>query len=145
MIRDCLSTFFCKFPESKIYKYGHKEKPMIGERIKILREQKGYSITELADLANVSKSYLSYIERNLNKNPSIHFLMKVAKPLDISIEYLLTGIDQIEKQMENSGEWLLDKEWKSLVEKAIKDGINKDDFKEYINYIKFKIWEKSKK
>lgn len=118
---------------------------MIGERIKILREQKGYSITELADLANVSKSYLSYIERNLNKNPSIHFLMKVAKPLDISIEYLLTGMDSIEDQIENSGDWLLDKEWKSLVEKAIEDGINKDDFKEYINYIKFKIWEKNKK
>lgn len=115
---------------------------MIGERIKKLREQKGCSITELAELANVSKSYLSYIERNLNKNPSIHFLIKVANSLDVSIEYLLTGIDYIE-QVDNNGEKLIDKEWKGLVEKAIKDGINKEDFKEYINYLKFKIWEKN--
>lgn len=118
---------------------------MIGERIKKLREQKGYSITELAEHANVSKSYLSYIERDLNKNPSIHFLMKVAKPLDVSIEYLLIGVEQIEDQLDSNGEKLLDKEWKVMIEKAIKEGIKKEDFKEYINYIKFKIWEKNNK
>ncbi|MEH7251197.1 helix-turn-helix domain-containing protein, partial [Neobacillus niacini] len=116
---------------------------MIGERIKKLREQKRYSITELAELSNVSKSYLSYIERDLNKNPSIQFLMKVAKPLDVSIEYLLIGVDQIENQFDSNSEKYLDKEWEGLVEKAIKDGIEKEDFKEYINYIKFKIWEKN--
>ncbi|WP_045519142.1 helix-turn-helix domain-containing protein [Neobacillus niacini] len=118
---------------------------MIGDRIKKLREQKGYSITELAELSNVSKSYLSYIERDLNKNPSIHFLMKVAKPLDVSIEYLLIGVEQIENQVDCNGEKILDKEWENIIEKAIKDGIEKEDFKEYINYIKFKIWEKNNK
>lgn len=118
---------------------------MIGERIKKLREQKGYTITELAELSNVSKSYLSYIERDLNKNPSIHFLMKVAKPLGVSIEYLLIGVDQIENQLDSNGEKFLDKEWKTMIEKAIKDGIEKEDFKEYISYIKFKIWEKNNK
>lgn len=122
-------------------KYGYKEKYMIGDRIKKLREKKRYSITELAELANISKSYLSNIERSLNKNPSIHFLMKIAKPLEVSIEYLLTGIDQVDNQaIEN-----LDKEWKIIIEKAIEDGINKDDFREYINYIKFKLWEKNQK
>ncbi|MFP7297447.1 helix-turn-helix domain-containing protein [Neobacillus niacini] len=116
---------------------------MIAKRLKNLREQKGYSISELAALANVSKSYLSYIERNLNKNPSIHFLKKVSKPLDSSIEYLLTGNNQIDDKMRNNVEKVLDKEWEVLVESAIKDGIDKDDFKEYINYIKFKIWEKN--
>jgi len=115
---------------------------MIGERIKILRKQKGLSITELAESAKVSKSYLSYIERNVNKNPSIHFLMKIAKPLDVSIEYLLTGLDQIDMETSKNNMELLDKEWKTIIEKAIKDGVNKDDFIEYINYIKFKIWEK---
>ncbi|WP_462411171.1 helix-turn-helix domain-containing protein [Neobacillus sp. Marseille-QA0830] len=116
---------------------------MIGERIKRLREHKGFSITELATLANVSKSYLSYIERNLNKNPSIHFLMKVAKPLDVSIEYLLTGIEGVEPQTDMQDKELLDREWKGIIEQAIVDGINKEDFREYINYIKFKIWEKN--
>ncbi|CAH2714873.1 HTH-type transcriptional regulator SinR [Neobacillus rhizosphaerae] len=115
---------------------------MIGQRIKKLRQQKGYTLTELAELANVSKSYLSNIERSLNKNPSIHFLMKTAKPLDVSIEYLLTGIDQVENQFNNNGKELLDKEWKLIIEKAIKEGMNKEDFREYINFIKFKNWEK---
>jgi len=118
---------------------------MIGNRIKKLREQKGYSLTELAELANVSKSYLSNIERSLNKNPSIHFLMKMAKPLDVSIEYLLTGIDQAEDQWDNKGKEFLDNEWRSIIERAIKDGLNKEDFREYINFIKFKNWEKNNK
>ena len=115
---------------------------MIGERIKKLRKQKRYSITELAELANVSKSYLSYIERDLNKNPSIHFLMKIANSLEVPIEYLLLGPSD-ENQLNNNGKELLDKEWKNIIEQAIEDGINKDDFREYINYIKFKIWEKN--
>ena len=47
---------------------------MIGERIKRLRLQKGISLTELAEKAGVAKSYISSIERNLQKNPSIQFL-----------------------------------------------------------------------
>lgn len=116
---------------------------MIGVRIKNLREQKNFSITELAELANVSKSYLSNIERDLNKNPSIQFLMKVTRPLGVSIEYLLTGIDQEEIQLDNNEKEILDTELKIIIENAVKDGIDKDDFKEYINYIKFKIWEKN--
>lgn len=42
---------------------------MIGERIKRLRLQKGISLTELAEKAGVAKSYISSIERNLQKNP----------------------------------------------------------------------------
>ncbi|PLS07830.1 helix-turn-helix domain-containing protein [Neobacillus cucumis] len=116
---------------------------MIGERIKKLREQKNYSITELAEHAKVSKSYLSNIERNLNQNPSIHFLMKITKPLDVSIEELLSEIDNFENQLEKEDKEYLDKEMKNIIENAIVEGINKEDFREYINYIKFKIWEKN--
>jgi len=45
---------------------------MIGERIKRLREKKGYSITELARLADISKSYLSQLERGMQCNPIRH-------------------------------------------------------------------------
>src|SRR5699024_11234163 len=38
--------------------------PLIGERIKKLRQEKNMSISELAEKANVAKSYLSSIERN---------------------------------------------------------------------------------
>ncbi|MBI0577489.1 helix-turn-helix domain-containing protein [Neobacillus cucumis] len=111
---------------------------MVGTRIKKLREQKGYSITELAELAGVSKSYLSYIERNLQNNPSLQFLSKIAAPLDTTIPFLLGTNDNeshpfIDQQ--------LDEEWRTLIQKAIKEGMSIEDFKNYQDYIRFMNWK----
>lgn len=108
---------------------------MIGKKIKRLRQNKGYSITELGRLADVSKSYLSQLERGLQTNPSLQFLVKVAKPLDTSIDYLLQ--DTKVKKLEDNE---LDEEWKVLIQQAIKDGLKKEDFHEYRKYIKFREW-----
>ncbi|MCM3692729.1 XRE family transcriptional regulator [Neobacillus niacini] len=110
---------------------------MIGKRIKRLRQQKGYSITELGRLADVSKSYLSQLERGLQTNPSLQFLVKVSKPLDTSIDFLLQ-----ESKVHKCVDIELDEEWKILIRQAIKDGLKKEDFHEYRNYIKFKEWMK---
>ncbi|WP_019155876.1 XRE family transcriptional regulator [Robertmurraya massiliosenegalensis] len=104
---------------------------MVGERIKELRKRKGYSISELAKHAGVSKSYLSYIERDVQKNPSLQFLSKIAKTLDTNIEYLLG--QEIEEE--------LDEEWIALIKKAIDDGVDKSEFQKYLDFIKFKKWE----
>ncbi|MFF2450433.1 helix-turn-helix domain-containing protein [Neobacillus sp. NPDC058068] len=104
---------------------------MIGERIKQLRENKGYSLTELARLANVSKSYLSQLERGLQSNPSMQFVKKVAIPLDVSIDYLLD---------DESVNYELDNEWKALIQSAIENGLKKEAFREYLNYVKFQAW-----
>jgi XRE family transcriptional regulator, master regulator for biofilm formation len=108
---------------------------MVGERIKELRIKKGYSISELAKIAGVSKSYLSYIERNVQRNPSLQFLSKIAITLDTSIEYLL-GDDSEEEH--------LDEEWVALLRQAIEDGVSKDEFQKYLEFVKFKKWEKKK-
>lgn len=42
---------------------------MVGDRIKGLREEMGLTINELAHLSNVSKSYISSIERGIQKIP----------------------------------------------------------------------------
>jgi XRE family transcriptional regulator, master regulator for biofilm formation len=115
---------------------------MVGVRIKKLREQKGYSITELAELAGVSKSYLSYIERNLQNNPSLQFLSKIAVPLDTTITFLLCIDD---KESHPFMDLLLDEEWRALIQKAINDGMSKDDFKNYLDYIRFTKWLNQKK
>lgn len=107
---------------------------MVGERIRELRLEKGYSITELARIAGVSKSYLSYIERDVQKNPSLQFLSKIALTLDTSIEFLL-GDDQ------SKDEALLDEDWLSLIKQAIHTGISKEEFKNYLDFVKFKKWE----
>jgi XRE family transcriptional regulator of biofilm formation len=111
---------------------------MIGKRIRKLRHKKGYSLTELAGLAGVSKSYLSNIERDLQSNPSLLFLSKIANTLDTSIEYLLgESIGSTDTK-----EILLDEEWKTLLEKAIEDGMSKEDFLKFREYIRFKNWER---
>lgn len=107
---------------------------MIGSRIKELRNQKKLSITELARRAEVSKSYLSYIERDVQKNPSLKFLSKIAATLDTSIEFLL-GEEQ-EDQHD-----VLDGEWTSLLQKAISEGLSKDDFREFQQFIQFRNWQ----
>ncbi|MEH7384942.1 helix-turn-helix domain-containing protein [Bacillus sp. JJ1521] len=110
---------------------------MIGERIKSLRRKKRYSITELAKRAGVSKSYLSYIERDVQKNPSLQFLTKIAETLDTSIEYLLGEVDG----NPNKRDELFDKEWSTLLQKAIDDGLSKEDFREFQNFVRFRNWQ----
>ncbi|MCI4060811.1 helix-turn-helix domain-containing protein, partial [Bacillus cereus] len=58
---------------------------MIVERIKRLRLQKGISLTELAEKDGVAKSYISSIERNLQKNPSIQFIENIAAVIQIPV------------------------------------------------------------
>jgi XRE family transcriptional regulator of biofilm formation len=46
----------------------------LGERIVLLREGRGMSMTELADAADLAKSYLFKIERGEVLNPGIQTL-----------------------------------------------------------------------
>lgn len=71
---------------------------MIGEKITQLRKMKGLTLTELAERSDISKSNLSNIEREINKNPSIKVLEKITKVLDtnlISLLELKTGYESL--------------------------------------------------
>ncbi|GGE52459.1 transcriptional regulator [Pullulanibacillus camelliae] len=107
---------------------------MIGKKIKELRVQKRLSLTELSEKAGVSKSYLSTIERNLQQNPSVHFLEKIAEVLGVSVLSLIHS-------EEDPREWL-DPEWVELIEEAMDSGMDKEEFKEFLDYQK---WRKSQK
>ena len=62
----------------------------IGERIRLIRIQKGLSQSKLARIAHVSPSYLSEIERGL-KNVSCIVLFRVIDKLEIGV-VLFDGI-----------------------------------------------------
>ncbi|KQL52778.1 transcriptional regulator [Heyndrickxia shackletonii] len=109
---------------------------MIGQRIKELRRGKGYSISKLALLAGVSKSYLSYIERGLRNNPSLDFLSRIAEPLDTTVDFLLN--EQVKTLFQDTN---IDEEWKILLNKAIDNGMTKEDFLTLQNFIEFKNWK----
>jgi XRE family transcriptional regulator, master regulator for biofilm formation len=106
----------------------------VGEKIKSLRLEKKYSISELSEKANVSKSYLSYIERGIQGNPSLQVLSRLADNLDTTVEYLMG------QQM-----MPVDEEWAGLVDEAIKNGISKEDFAYYLDFMKFKSMNKQDK
>lgn len=110
---------------------------MIGERIKSLREKKGYSITKLADLAGVSKSYLSYIERNMQNNPSLQVLAKIAYHLDTNMEYLL-GEDPAKKvRVEDA----IDEEWQTILRDAVDEGMSSGDFRALKDLVRGQKWK----
>jgi XRE family transcriptional regulator, master regulator for biofilm formation len=102
---------------------------MVGERIKHLREQKGLTINELSFLSNVSKSYISSIERGLQKNPSIKVLKKIAITLETTLENIISS--------PKKGD-ILGEEWIEPLEDAIKHGLTKEEFHEFLSFVHYK-------
>lgn len=103
---------------------------MIGERVKKYRLDKGFSLSELAERAGVAKSYLSSIERNIQSNPSIQFLEKISSVLGVSLEDLLSEEQNDENELDSS--------WIELVREAMDSGISKEQFREYLEFNKWK-------
>jgi transcriptional regulator with XRE-family HTH domain len=62
----------------------------VGERIREVREARGWTQEKLADEADLSKSFLSEVE-NKARNISLGILLRIATALGASIEYLATG------------------------------------------------------
>jgi XRE family transcriptional regulator of biofilm formation len=104
---------------------------MIGKKIFELRKQRGLTLSELAERANVSKSYLSNIERNLNQNPSIQVVRKIAFVLEVDLKTLLTTDAKYEDNP------MLDKELIDLVIELKEIGMNKKEYKTLIEFIKW--------
>ncbi|MCF3943429.1 helix-turn-helix domain-containing protein [Oceanobacillus alkalisoli] len=104
---------------------------MLGERIKTFRTEQKMSISELAEKAGVAKSYLSSIERNKQTNPSIQFIEKVSEALGVSINELLYDGDEVDIED-------LDREWLEIVLEAMESGVSKKQFKEYLEFNKWR-------
>ncbi|MDF2038079.1 helix-turn-helix domain-containing protein [Cytobacillus oceanisediminis] len=107
---------------------------MIGDRVKKLRQEKKMSLSELADQAGVAKSYLSSLERNLQTNPSIQFLEKIAAVLNVPVDHLIH--EQINKDD-------LDSEWMKIVKEAMESGVSKEQFREFLDFNKWRRGQKS--
>ena len=66
----------------------------LGDRIKTLRTEKGMTLAELGEKANLSISYLSQIERD-KTSPSLTTLEIIAKSLDTGLRYLFESDQEI--------------------------------------------------
>jgi len=111
---------------------------MIGDNIHKLRKKKGLTLTELAERAKVSKSYLSNIERNLNKNPSIQVIEKITNVLQVDPSILINSeIKEVEP--------LVEKEWIHLIQELKDAGIKIDDIRNNMVLFEFIKWSQESK
>lgn len=62
----------------------------VGERIRQVREARGWTQERLANEAKISKGFLSELEKH-DKNVSLELLGKVATALGASVGYLASG------------------------------------------------------
>lgn len=107
---------------------------MIGKNICEIRKRRGLTLSELAERAGISKSYLSNIERNLNQNPSIRVMKKIAQVLDVDLKFLIiTGQNDETEQ--------LDKEWLDFVNELKNSGVEKEQIQDYKTLIEFIKWQ----
>lgn len=67
---------------------GDSKGVSLGEKLRLLREQKGWTLSEFAQKAAVSVSYLSEIERG-NVYPAIDTLKRIASVLEVSLQDLV--------------------------------------------------------
>ena len=63
----------------------------LGARIRYLRQQKNWSMEDLALEAGINRNYLCDLERG-SRNPTVNILNKIAKDLDINLSTLFEGI-----------------------------------------------------
>ena len=101
---------------------------MVGDRIRELRAQKNLTINELAQLSQISKSYISSIERGLQKNPSIKVLQKLAETLNVPLESI-TSIDTVDIP--------LDEDWIETLEEAIHNGLTREEFNHLLSFLHY--------
>lgn len=62
-----------------------------GKKIQELRKQKGFTQEDLADLIEVDRSYMGFVERG-ERNPTLDKLIKIANALKITLSELFQGV-----------------------------------------------------
>ncbi len=66
---------------------------MLGDRLRQLRKERGTTQEELADSANINRSYLSVIE-NGHSSPTVDVLERLAEALGVNVWTLLSEIEE---------------------------------------------------
>ena len=73
----------------------------IGQKIKQKRQELGMSQEELAEICDISYSYIGHIER-ASRNLSLNTAVKLSQILNVSLDYLLLDAIPTESALINS-------------------------------------------
>ncbi len=85
-----------------------------GDKLREIREKRGYTLKQVAHQAGVSESLVSQIERN-RVSPSIDTLLNIAEVLELDVDYLFSDY----RQKRNADLVRKDKR-KSIIENNVK-------------------------
>jgi len=77
------------FPREQLVEFGFERGLALGDRIRLLRESKGKTLSNLAEEAGISVSYLSEIERG-NVCPAIDTLKKLTSVLEATLNSIVS-------------------------------------------------------
>lgn len=100
---------------------------MKGNRIKELRIKKDLSLNKLSRLTGISKSYLSFLERDIKSNPSLEIIRKISEVLKVELEYLVEEVDVPKSQ--NEEQLKSDKSLLKLQIELSEEEINQEKYK----------------
>ena len=109
---------------------------MIGDRVKEIRMKKQLSLSDLSEVTKITKSYLSTIERNINTNPTIDIIQKLASGFKVDPSVLLNW-KEAEKESQSTHDSL----------EYVKHRINSMDdaqLRELKGYIDVVEWKRGK-
>lgn len=120
----------------RIEKIQNEVQRMIGKNIYELRKKRGLSLSALAEKAKISKSYLSNIERNLNKNPSIQVVEKISNVLEVDLKTLLLTDQSEQTEVQYEDEWI------EFVNEIKDLDMEKEEIKEFKTIVDFIKWKK---
>ena len=104
-----------------------KSHALLGAKIRGLRKQAGFTISQLAEMAGIDGGFLNYIE-NDKKSPSLETLEKLSNALNVSLSDLFAG------QIINAKN-PLDYQISSQI-RAILTGKNEDERKKFLMVLK---------
>lgn len=100
---------------------------------KKIRKSRGLTLSECAKRANISKSYLSNIERNLNQNPSLQIIERLAGVLNVEVNTFISEESRIGQIPETK--------WLQFVKDLKQSGVKTNDLQAFKTVIEFAKWQ----
>jgi transcriptional regulator with XRE-family HTH domain len=99
---------------------------LLGENIKNIRKSKKMSINKLSKMSGISLGYLSDLENNNAKNPTMEKLQSIATVLEVKIGDLLNSDEKLDIAISSINKIA------ELAQKGLNYNVNDSD---YLNYV----------
>lgn len=97
---------------------------MLGENIKKIMNEKGISAKKIAEKAEISTTYLSYILNDKRKNPSLEVLQKIAAILGVSVNDFFDDKHNTNENQDNEFNPTLSVKEQEKLDKQAQDIVN---------------------